>query len=91
MTAATAVRPCMGHDCSNEARPRHALCHACAKRRQRGSRRRQPRYASHWERLAAAALRYATAEAEEEYLKAEAVLRMAALHYGRKARQLTLL
>lgn len=76
---AIAVRPCT--ECDNEAREGRALCYCCTKRRQRGSRRRQPHYASPWERLVAAALRYAEAEGDEEYVRAEAVLRMAARHY----------
>ena len=68
-------------ECGNLARPHKSLCHACEKRRQRRSCRRQPHFQSPWERLMAAALRFASAEDSEEYVQAEAVLRGAALNY----------
>ena len=77
------VRACTNaEECGNLARPHNSLCHACEKRRQRRSRRRQPHFHSPWERLVAAALRFASAEAADEYLQAEAVLRGAALNYA---------
>lgn len=83
-TAARPRRPCANHEaCGNLARPHRTHCHACTKRRQRHSRRRQPRYRTPWERLVAATARFAAAESAEEYTQAEAVLRSAALHYAR--------
>lgn len=76
------VRGCVNHEeCGNMARPHKSLCHACEKRRQRHSRRRQPHFTSPWQRLVAAALRFASAEDDDEYTQAEAVLRGAALNY----------
>lgn len=79
-----ASRPCAGAGCTNTARLGRALCHRCSKRRQRESRRFNPHYTSPWERLVAAAIRLAWAEGEDEYLRAEHVLRKAALEYRKR-------
>lgn len=83
-SAARPRRACANVEaCGNTAPRGRLLCHACAKRRQRHSRRRMPRFRTPWERLVAAATRFAAAEGADEYTQAEAVLRGAALRYAR--------